>query len=130
MPVANAMRERHLALFNRYPIEPATNLLYAPPCGKSGNKAEFPRMKSAVRAGISGLGFSCCSRPIVGIVPPEIQGLAASMLYNTLCVFKVKVRAILACCGFVGRFSRMFAPVVRKEHSVVRLIKILHLQIW
>ena len=91
MPVANAMKERHPALFNRYPFEPAINLLYAPTCGRSGNKAEFTRVKSDVLAGIGGPGFSCCSRPIVGIVPLEIQGLAASMLYNTLCVVKLKV---------------------------------------
>ena len=69
MPVANAMQERHPALFNRYPFEPAINLLYAPTCGRSGNKAEFPPVKSDIRAGIRGPGFSCCSRPIVGIVP-------------------------------------------------------------
>lgn len=89
-------------LFNRYPFEPAINLLYAPTCGRRGNKAEFPRVKSDVRAGIGGPGFSCCSRPIVGIVPLEIQSLAVSMLYNTLCVVKSKVRTILVCCGFVG----------------------------
>ena len=77
MPVANAMKKRHPALFNRYPFEPAINLLYAPTCGRSGNKAEFPRVKSAVRAGIGGPGFWCCTRQIVGIVPPKIQGLTA-----------------------------------------------------